>query len=94
MVGDSGFYSPSHLLWMASPGVDDALRQSASLLNTAFNSREVIRIVPRVTFTHETVCMATTLGLDHTRTLPPFLPVLRNEDGFFGRRTVNTALSA
>lgn len=97
LVGDSGFFSPSHLLWNCSPAMDAKLRQSEPLLKTLFTSREVIRIAPRLTITHATVCMATTIGLDHTRPLPPFLPVCRNEDGFFGNlliRAFPTACTA
>ncbi len=83
-VGDSGFYSPAHLLWMASPETSAELLSSEEILRLALSSREVIRISPGMTVTHATVCMATAIGVDNRTLLPPFLPVGRNEDGFFG----------
>ncbi len=84
VIGDSGFYSPAHLLWMASPETTARLRESDAVFSIALHSREVIRLVPEPTITRGTVCMATTLGLDNRQLLPPFLPVGRNEDGLFG----------
>lgn len=84
VVGDSGFYSPVHLLWMASGSTTERLRQSDADLETALTSREVIRLAPQPVATRGTVFMATALGMDNSQFLPPFLPVGRNEDGFFG----------
>jgi uncharacterized protein YbaR (Trm112 family) len=84
VVGDSGNFSPVHLLWMASPATTKRLRESDSILATSLSSREVVRLVRQPTITHAAVCMATAIGLDNRRILPPFLPIGRNEDGFFG----------
>ncbi|HVV44491.1 MAG TPA: hypothetical protein VHC72_04775 [Bryobacteraceae bacterium] len=84
VVGDSGFFSPAHLLWNASPSTTAQLRKSPESLAVALSSREVIRIAPQPALTRGTVCMATAIGLDHRELLPPFLPIGRNEDGVFG----------
>jgi hypothetical protein len=84
VVGDSGFFSPAHLLWNASPETTAQLRKSPESLAVALFSREVIRIAPQPALTRGTVCMATAIGLDNGELLPPFLPIARNEDGFFG----------
>lgn len=84
IVGDSGFFSPVHLLWNASTKTITQLRKSRELLAIALSSREVIRIAPQPALTRGTVCMATAIGLDNHDMLPPFLPIGRNEDGFFG----------
>ncbi len=84
VAGDSGFYSPAHLLWLTSPSTGRRLRSSDATLATAMRSREVFRMVEQRTVTRGTVCMATAIGLDNRDLLPPFLPVGRNEDGFFG----------
>jgi hypothetical protein len=47
-------------------------------------SRQTVRLPLRRTITTGVFCMATNLGLDNRRSLPPFLPVMTNEDGVFG----------
>jgi len=49
----------------------------------ATESREVFRSVSRYTISDGALFMATNAGLDNRALLPPFLPVGRNEDGFF-----------
>jgi hypothetical protein len=84
VVGDSGYFSPVHLLWRAPAATMKELRESDSALAMALSSREVVKLVRTPTITHGAVRMATTIGLDNRRLLPPFLPAGRNEDGFFG----------
>ena len=51
---------------------------------TACGGREIIRIPRFQSITTDAWCMATVLGLDNREMLPPFFPVLRNQDGLFG----------
>jgi hypothetical protein len=81
VVGDSGMFSSSSFLTNEAA----ASRMSISDLdyNNALHSREVIRVPQQTTITHNTGCMAMTIGIDNRGILPPFLPVYRNQDGVF-----------
>ena len=83
LVGDSGMTSPRYYLSLAGAS-RDRLVASASAYRSAFQSREVLRIVRRPTFTAGPFCMTTFLGFDNRWLLPPFFPVQRNADGIFG----------
>jgi hypothetical protein len=52
---------------------------------TALTSRGLVRQALSATISHTGPLMATSLGLDNRKMLPPFCPVYRNEDGVFGQ---------
>ena len=83
LVGDSGMTSPRYYLSLAGAS-RERLVASASAYRSAFQSREVLRIVRQPTFTAGPFCMTTFLGFDNRWLLPPFFPVQRNADGIFG----------
>lgn len=62
----------------------DRLHLSEAAYRAAVCGGPVVRAVTRPTVTSGSVCMAGNLGLDLRTPLPPFPPVLRNEDGVFG----------
>jgi hypothetical protein len=84
LAGDSGMASPRYYLQLAGPS-RGRLLASASAYRAALQSREVVRSVRRVTLNDGRFCMTTFFGLDHRDVLPPFFPVLRNEDAVFGQ---------
>jgi len=81
-AGDSGMLSP---FWMSLGGKtlrrisDSELEYSNSL-----NSREVWRSAAAPTITADPWLMTTAFGCDNRSLMPPFFPVLRNQDGLFG----------
>ena len=83
VAGDAGVYCPYRFLFSSGP-LRERLRSNPTVLATALRSREVSRIVPTNTVTHDNGCMATCMGLANNGVLPPFLPINRNEDGVFG----------
>jgi hypothetical protein len=83
LAGDSGVYSNRWFL-IATGATRQRLAESREAFDTAFATRDVLGVARSHTVTHSTWCMATTLGLANVAPLPPFLPVYRNEDGFFG----------
>lgn len=83
LAGDSGLYSNRWLLTVTG-ATRERLAGSQEVFARAFGSREVLGVVRWHTVTQAMICMATTLGLANVNPLPPFLPVYRNEDGFFG----------
>jgi hypothetical protein len=83
-VGDSGMASPALHLLIGNHALQ-ALFLEVRRHGRIWRSGQLLRIVPRGTIAERGVCMAGCLGIDNRRGLPPFLPVLRNEDGLFGR---------
>jgi hypothetical protein len=82
LAGDAG--AATAIRFLTAPRIVKRLLESESLFRTAFDSREVLEVVPVETVTHFAMCQATTAGLANRRTLPPFLPIGRNSDGVFG----------
>jgi hypothetical protein len=82
LAGDAAIYCPGRLLF-ARGSLQRQLHGSATALRTALTSREVHRIVRRLSVTHDSACMSYCVGFDNRSMLPPFLPVARNEDGIF-----------
>ena len=63
-----------------------AALHSEERYRSALRSRQVLRAVTRTTLTQSTLFMKMRpCGLDNRLALPPFLPVLRNEDGLFAQ---------
>jgi hypothetical protein len=82
LVGDSGMWSPMWLLTLTGNSFE-RLAKSKLAYDSAFTSREVMRVVNRTTISSGNFCMAYALGLDNRTLLPPFFPVYRNEDALF-----------
>jgi hypothetical protein len=84
VIGDSAMYSGVMLPVHGGEGTFQRLTRSREDYESALTSREVIRSVTRVTVKHGPPWMSTFCGLDNRALLPPWLPVLRNEDMVFG----------
>jgi hypothetical protein len=84
IVGDSGMDSGFVLLGHNGGATHAQLTGSEEAYRMAFGTREMSRGVRRFTVSHGGPFVATAFGLDNRGLLPPFLPVLRNEDGVFG----------
>ncbi|MDQ3666520.1 MAG: hypothetical protein M3410_08060 [Acidobacteriota bacterium] len=84
LVGDSGMWSPIGQLRLTGDSYE-RLTKTILAYNSAFTSREVIRVVNRTTISSGDLCMAYAIGFDNRTLLPPFFPVYRNEDGLFAR---------
>jgi hypothetical protein len=83
-VGDSGMDSPALHLLLDHGSLEQLFRQ-VRRHGRIWESGQLLRVVARQTIARRAVCMAGSLGVDNRRALPPFLPVLRNEDAVFGR---------
>lgn len=84
IVGDSAIPTPAgYLIGLRGP-TRTRLVGSEFGYDSAFVSREVMRSVNCPSIYHGTQLMGTVLGIDNRNLLPPFMPVLRNEDGIFG----------
>jgi len=83
LVGDSGMWSPLWYLRLRGES-RERLTESKPIYESAFSSREVLRVARRMTISSEAFCMAYAVGLDNREILPPFLPSCRNQDGLFG----------
>ncbi len=84
VYGDSGMYSGFGLLEHTEPGTRGRLLCSRVAYTTALTSREVFRSATATTITHGPPVIGAMFGLDNRNLLPPFFPILRNEDGVFG----------
>jgi len=83
VLGDSGMYSGMGLRYLRGAS-RTRLLASEEAYRLATTSREVLRVAQRKVVTHGPPYMSTTMGLDARALVPPFLPILRNEDGVFG----------
>jgi hypothetical protein len=83
--GDSGFESPAALLYATNAETRAHMTESAERHRTAMSSRELLRVVDRPTVARPLPFFGGAMALDARALLPPFAPVLRNEDGLFGR---------
>jgi hypothetical protein len=81
IYGDSGMFAGVRFLmhWMR----DGRPRYGEDQYRLAVSSRELLRVAARLNVRRAPPFMTTSVGLDHRRLLPPFLPVLRDEDGIF-----------
>ena len=82
-VGDSATTSPAYLLYLRGASLRRATQTEAAY-RMAKQTRQLLRAPTQATITDGGPCMTTNIGLDGRALLPPFLPVLRNEDGLFG----------
>ena len=82
VAGDSGMGSSIAFLTLDDESRSRLLRSERDYRH-ALAGHRVLRGVTRPTICDAAYCMALNLGLDNRRLLPPFLPVLRNQDGVF-----------
>jgi hypothetical protein len=81
-AGDSGMVSP---FWMSLGGRTlRRISESEPDYLNSLKSREVWRSVAAPTVTADPWLMTTAFGCDNRGLMPPFFPVLRNQDGLFG----------
>jgi hypothetical protein len=82
VYGDSGMFSGAGFVlhWVR----DGRARYGEADYRLAVSSRELLRMAPRLRIRKAPPFLSTSVGLDHRTLLPPFLPVLRDEDGVFG----------
>ena len=82
IYGDSGMFAGAGFLthWLdgGHPRADDAAYRRA------VTSRELVRVAPCTVIRRLPPFMSTSLAIDHRELLPPFMPMLRDEDGVFG----------
>ena len=84
VVGDSGMGSvPSYYLTLSGDS-RQRLLQTEEGYRVYLKNRQVLRKVSFPTITDGPFWMTTSCSMDNRDLLPPFLPVLRNEDGLFG----------
>lgn len=82
VAGDSGMGTAVYFLLL--DGASRArLVRSAEAYRAGLSGRRILRAVTQATVCRPGFCMALNLGLDNRTLLPPFLPVLRNQDGVF-----------
>ena len=79
-VGDSGMQG--HASRLFDP--HEQLLASEDDFNQLMTTRWMIKSVPQTTISDSPHCMTIHIGLDTRKLLPPFMPVMRNEDGVFG----------
>jgi len=84
VVGDSGMGSvPSYYLTLTGNS-RQRLLHSEKHYHDYLKNRQVLRKVNFPTITDGAFWMTISCAMDNRELLPPFLPVLRNEDGLFG----------
>ena len=82
IAGDSGSSSSEFYLFLEDESIKD-LTQNDSHFKMAIGSREILKYTDKISLSRPTNCMTTCFGLDNSDLLPPFFPVLRNEDHLF-----------
>lgn len=83
IAGDCGMSSPSYLLTLKGPSRNRLVR-SGETYRACLLSRQILRKVTHPTVAESGMFMTICAGFDHRSLLPPFFPVLRNEDALFG----------
>lgn len=83
LCGDSGMGSPAAYLRLQGDSRARLLRSEADY-RAYCRSRQVLRGATAVTVTDSAFLMAPVVGHDARTILPPYYPVLRNNDGVFG----------
>ena len=74
----------SHSLLFRSGAVRQQLWEDEALFMRAVRSREVAVASRRLVVTHDPACVGYCMGIDNATTVPPFMPIGRNEDGVWG----------
>jgi hypothetical protein len=83
IVGDAAIYCPFKRLFRKRQGIEQFV-ESQNVFDIALSSREVVHVAERPVITHGSFCMTYALGIDNRTTVPPFMPLWRNQDGVFG----------
>lgn len=95
-LGDSGM--GSHIGFLLRSGqTHKRLTDSATTYEQALRDRNILRTVTEPVITTGTHCMTMGCGIDNRNLVPPFLPILRNQDMLFGlmiRMTIPGSVSA
>lgn len=84
VFGDGGMGTSTPLLVALGEHTRAELAASQAVYDGALSSRELLRAAPRPTIGHAYPFIATSFALDSRGGVPPFLPVMRNQDGVFG----------
>jgi hypothetical protein len=82
VAGDSGMGTAVYFLLLDGASRNRLVR-SPEVYRAALTGRRLLRAVSQATVCRPGYSMALNLGLDNRRLLPPFLPVMRNQDGVF-----------
>lgn len=83
VAGDPGTYSNIHLLTCRGETRARLIKSQDAYCST-LNSRNLLRVAPCATVTHDPACMAGNIAFSNTTVLPPFIPNFRGEDRIFG----------
>ena len=83
IVGDAGTQNHSGRLFQESLFLQPFMEDEENW-HMALTARWTRKNVFRNTLTNASACMTIHIGLDLQKLVPPFMPVLRNEDGVFG----------
>ena len=84
VLGDSGLRSPHWFLFFGPP-TRERLIGSEATYRLATRSRQVFRVVACPTITDAGGWLGFCMGMDNRKSLPPFMPLCRAEDGVFMR---------
>jgi hypothetical protein len=84
VFGDSAMYSGVGLLLGGADPPRAGMFDEEATFRTAMTSRELVRVVSTPAIGHPVPFMTTSFAFDPAAGSPPFVPVLRNEDGAFG----------
>ncbi len=82
VVGDAGIESPHGYLFLAGSN-RAALTNREELYRELSTSRKIIRSADATSIVEHPPFMTMASGFDNRQCLPPFVPVLRNQDGLF-----------
>lgn len=81
--GDIGWYAPTWLVLLEGASRARLVGDPEVYLRSVSASREVLRVVDRLTLNDGRYCQSAVIGLDNREGLPPFIPAGRYEDGVF-----------
>lgn len=83
IAGDSGMEGHTFRLFQKNEAFERLIASEASFAEQ-MTTRWTRKGVDSPTISSGSFCMSTHMGLDNRQLLPPFMPVLRNEDGVWG----------
>ena len=81
MWGDCGWGGPGHLFMNEASTGMFIQKEHYERIRV---SRNIVRMVPNYIICNPSFCMSTFIGFDNRQTLPPFMPIMRNQDGIWG----------
>ncbi len=83
IVGDTGMHSHAFRLFLEDV-VQNPNEDAPLTFEQLMTTRWIQKSVSKTILSTGPFCMTTHIGIDTRRLLPPFMPVMRNEDGVFG----------